>query len=179
MMPRLLNLPFPKLLKGRYPSWEWYQLMGLTIQHSKLSKRSSHCGNITQVLSEHYFCPTNFGHWGSLREALLAVSGTELIQGTYQVFHFMITFLGSWVCLSAATPWCDSNPASKSWLLTTASKSASTFPSGSWEQVQGCSTSGASPSPSFHPAGSTLGNTISKQQSKKKVQRIFQMFIMY
>lgn len=69
MMPIFLKLPFPKLLKGRYPSWEWYQLM---VQHSKLSKRSSHCGNTTQVLSAHYFCSISLGHWGSLTEALLA-----------------------------------------------------------------------------------------------------------
>lgn len=85
------------------------------------------------------------------------------------ISHFMITFSGSWVCWSTPPPWCDSNPASKSWLVTTAGKSALKFPHGSWEHVQGCSTSGAPPNPSLHPPGSTLGNTtISKQQSEKK-----------
>lgn len=85
------------------------------------------------------------------------------------ISHFTITFSGSRVCWSTAAPWCDSNPASQSWLVTTAGKSASSFPHGTWEQVQGCSTSGAPPSPSLHPTGRTLGNTtISKQQSEKR-----------
>lgn len=143
--------------------------MGLTIQHSKLSKRSSHCANITQLLSAHYFYPTSFGHWGSLTEALLAVSGTELIHGTDRVFHTLWSPSQAPESAGQQQHLVWLKPCFQELACTTAGKSASTFPHGSWEQVQGYSTSVVPPSPSLYLTGSTLGNTtISKQQSKKR-----------
>lgn len=169
MMPILLKLPSPKLLKDRYPSWEWNQLMGLTIQHSKLSKTSSHCGNITQFFLHIISVLQALG----IEEVLQRPCWQGLAENSFmaQIRYFTLYdhLLGLLSLLVNSNTLMWVKPCFQELACTTAGKSASIFPCRSWEQVQGCSTSGVPPSYSLYHTGTTLGNTtISKQQSKKR-----------